>query len=60
MATIREDETLSDLIKRFNKEVDREGILADYRKHEFFVKPSQLRHEFKKKKQRDNRRNSKG
>ena len=46
MATIaRKDETVDSLIKRFKKEYAKSGILADYRKHEAYVAPSQKRRE---------------
>ena len=54
---LREGESLDELLKRFNKMVDKESILSDFRKHEYFVKPSLRQHEFKRKKIRENLRN---
>lgn len=36
----RPGESFESLIKRFKKAVEKSGILADVRKHEFFEKPS--------------------
>jgi small subunit ribosomal protein S21 len=46
MATIYigENEDIDSAIRRFKKLVDREGILKDFRKKEFFEKPSLLEH----------------
>ncbi|HKZ34696.1 MAG TPA: 30S ribosomal protein S21 [Patescibacteria group bacterium] len=36
-------ESVEQLIRRFNKKVQGEGILTDLRKHEFYEKPSSIR-----------------
>lgn len=36
---IRENETFEDGVKRFKRLVNKSNILADYRKHNFYVKP---------------------
>ena len=56
MVTLRENESFESLLKRFNKYVDREEILSDYRKNEYFMKPSTKRHEFRRKKAREIKR----
>jgi len=38
--TARPGESFDSLCRRFKKAVERAGILADYRQHEFFEKPS--------------------
>ena len=38
--TARPGESFESLVRRFKKSVERSGLLADYRKHEFFEKPS--------------------
>ena len=38
--TLRPNETFESLMRRFKKTVERAGILADYREHEVFEKPS--------------------
>ena len=46
MATYaRKDETVDTLLKRFKKEYAKSGILADFRKHEAYLSPSQKRRE---------------
>ncbi|MFC1919457.1 30S ribosomal protein S21 [Chloroflexota bacterium] len=35
-----ENESFEGMIKRFNKKVQQEGILVEYRRREFFEKPS--------------------
>ncbi len=45
MVTLRENESLDNLIKRFKKEVDDAGILKDWREKQYFVKPSAKRHQ---------------
>lgn len=45
-------ETVDHMIRRFRKKVDRDGILYDMRKHEFYLSPS----EKKRKKKEDARR----
>lgn len=50
---IREDESLEQALRRFNREVLREGIIKELRKREFYEKPSTVR---KKEKQARERR----
>lgn len=50
---IREDESLEQALRRFNREVLREGIIKEMRKREFYEKPSTVR---KKEKQERSRR----
>lgn len=50
---IREDESLEQALRRFNREVLREGIVREMRKREFYEKPSTVR---KKEKQERTRR----
>lgn len=38
--TARPGESFDSLYKRFKKVVEKSGLLSDYRKHEFFEKPS--------------------
>ena len=40
---VREMESLDSALKRFNKQVMADGILADARKHQYFEKASDLR-----------------
>ncbi|WP_062198703.1 30S ribosomal protein S21 [Massilibacterium senegalense] len=37
---VRKNESLDDALRRFKKSVAREGTLAEYRKREFYEKPS--------------------
>lgn len=39
----RENETIDSLIKRFNRDVNNAGVLADIKKHEFAMTKSQKR-----------------
>lgn len=50
---IRDDESLEQALRRFNREVLREGIVKEMRKREFYEKPSTVR---KKEKQERTRR----
>lgn len=50
---IRNDETLEQALRRFNREVIREGIIKELRRREFYEKPSTVR---KKEKQMRERR----
>lgn len=40
---VRENETLEDALKRFKREVSRSGTLAEARKREHYLKPSDIR-----------------
>jgi small subunit ribosomal protein S21 len=35
---VRDGETLDDAMKRFKRMVNKAGTIADYRKHDFFLK----------------------
>lgn len=37
---VREDETLGQALRRFNRELLREGIIKEVKKREFYEKPS--------------------
>lgn len=49
--TLREDETVDNLIRRFKKRYNESGIKEDCKKHEFFLKKSLRRKEKSKKAQ---------
>jgi small subunit ribosomal protein S21 len=40
MVKLRPNETFESLLKRFKKYVVKNNIIQDYRKHEYFMKPS--------------------
>ena len=40
MVKLRPNETFESLLKRFKKYVAKNNIIQDYRKHEYFTKPS--------------------
>lgn len=40
---VRENESLEDALKRFKRDVSRAGTLAELRKREYFLKPSDIR-----------------
>ncbi len=35
---VRDNETLDDAMKRFKRQVNKANVIADYRKHDFFLK----------------------
>ena len=41
------DEDLEKAIKRFKKKVEKEGIIREWKKRQYFKKPSSTRHEQK-------------
>ncbi|MGL5955728.1 MAG: 30S ribosomal protein S21 [Brevinema sp.] len=43
LVEIREGETTESAIKRFKKEVEKDGILTAEKKHRFYEKPSETR-----------------
>ena len=49
MATIKVDdsENLEKAIKRFKRMGEKEGIIRDFKKREYFVKPSAINHQKK-------------
>ena len=54
---IRDDESLEQALRRFNREVLREGIIRELRKREFYEKPSQRkRREKEQARRRETRR----
>lgn len=40
---IREDESLDSALRRFKRELQRAGVLADAKRHEHYEKPSEKR-----------------
>jgi small subunit ribosomal protein S21 len=40
---VRENETIEDALKRFKRDVSRSGTLAELRKREHYLKPSDVR-----------------
>lgn len=40
---VRKDESLEQALRRFNREVTREGIIQEVRRREFYERPSQAR-----------------
>ena len=40
---VRDNETIEDALKRFKRDVSRSGTLAEARKREHFLKPSDVR-----------------
>ena len=41
---LRQDETLDKALKRYKKAVDKENINQEWRRREFFEKPSTIKH----------------
>lgn len=37
---VRENESLDDAMKRFKRQINKANVIADYRKHDFFLKKS--------------------
>ena len=46
---VRENESLDDAMKRFKRQINKANVIADYRKHDFFLKKS-LRRKIKSEK----------
>ncbi len=40
---LRENESVDSALKRFKKEVEKDGILTEEKKHRFYEKPSEAR-----------------
>jgi len=40
---VRDNEPIDSALKRFKKEVEKDGILTEEKKHRFFEKPSETR-----------------
>jgi small subunit ribosomal protein S21 len=36
--TVKDNESLDDAMRRFKRQVNKAGTIADYRKHDFFLK----------------------
>lgn len=51
---VRDNETLEDALKRFKRDVSKSGTLAELRKREHFLKPSDIR-KMKKRAMKKNR-----
>ena len=56
--TVAENETLESALRRFNKKVQQEGILAEARRREHYEKPSVSRKKKKAAKKRKSLRHS--
>lgn len=54
---VRENETIEDALKRFKRDVSRSGTLAEVRKREHFLKPSDVRKMKKRAAKKNNFRN---
>ncbi len=52
----KKDEPAMSVIRRFKKQVQQDQILKEFKKKEFYMKPSQLRKEQKKEWEREKRR----
>jgi small subunit ribosomal protein S21 len=52
----KKDEPAMSVIRRFKKQVQVDQILKEFKKKEFYVKPSQVRKEQKKEWEREKRR----
>ncbi|HEY8445097.1 MAG TPA: 30S ribosomal protein S21 [Bacilli bacterium] len=52
---VRDNETIEDALKRFKRDVSRSGTLAEARKREHYLKPSDVR-KMKKRAARKHRR----
>jgi len=55
---IGENESLESALKRFNRKVQYDGILSDFRRHEYYEKPSVKRKKKRATKRRKSLRNS--
>jgi small subunit ribosomal protein S21 len=42
---VGENESLDSALKRFKKKVENEGIIKEYKERQYFIKPSQKKHE---------------
>ena len=54
------NESLESALKRFNRKVQQAGVLSEYRRREFFEKPSIARKKKRATKKRKSTRSSKG
>ena len=57
---IDENESIESALRRFNKKVQNDGILSEYRRRQFFEKPSVIRKKKRATKKRKSSRSSKG
>jgi small subunit ribosomal protein S21 len=46
--TISQDEPLEKALKRFKRQVEKEGIIREFKKREFYEKPSTIKNRKKK------------
>ncbi len=49
---IYDDEPLEKALKRFKRKVEKEGIIREFKKRQYYQKPSAKRHEQEKSRQR--------
>jgi small subunit ribosomal protein S21 len=61
MANIKlhDDENLEKAISRFKRMVEKEGIIREYKKRQYFQKPSAINHELNKTRRRKELKNLK-
>ncbi len=61
MANIKlyDDEILEKAIKRFKRLVEKEGIIREFKKRQYFKKPSSIKHELNKTRRRKELKNLK-
>ncbi len=57
---IEENESIESALRRFNKKVQNDGILSEYRRRQFFEKPSVVRKKKRATKKRKSARSSRG
>ena len=57
---IDDNESIESALRRFNKKVQNDGILSEYRRRQYFVKPSIVRKKKRATKKRKSTRSSKG
>lgn len=57
---VEENESIESALRRFNKKVQNDGILSEYRRRQFFEKPSVVRKKKRATKKRKSVRSSKG
>ncbi|MCL0081803.1 30S ribosomal protein S21, partial [Dehalococcoidia bacterium] len=62
MTDVRIDgnESLESALRRFNRKVQQEGILSEYRRRQYFEKPSVMRKKKRATKKRKSTRSSRG
>jgi len=57
---VDENESIESALRRFNKKVQNDGILSEFRRRQFFEKPSVVRKKKRATKKRKSVRTSKG